>query len=137
MPIEKIVSKILARHKNAQVRNSRRSFQDGNQVVIIDIVDAKNKRWEITVDAHTGMTINEFTYDLKPTGKQLSLVHIIEKAREQHKGLIVLRTRQTVFGGTPVRELIARDQNNIRRKMIFNAQSGELLSNKPISGYQY
>ena len=137
LPIEQVVTKALTRHRDAKINNSRRSIQDGNQVVIIELIDTKNKRWEMTLDAHTGMMIHEYMYDLKRTGKQLSLVHIIEKAREAEKGLVVLRTRQIAFNNTPARELIARDKFNVRRKMIFNAQSGELLSNKPISGYQY
>ncbi|WP_263080338.1 hypothetical protein [Endozoicomonas sp. Mp262] len=137
LPIEKIIVKVLDRYKNAQIKSSRHSLQDGNQVVIIDLIDAKNKRWVITVDAHTGMLITEYMYNLKPKGRQLSLIHIIEKAREHQKGLIVLRTRQTIFNNIPVRELTVRDQHNVRRRMIFNAQSGELLSNKPITGYHY
>ena len=135
LPVEKVLRKVLRQYKDGKVKSSRRSIYEGNQAVAIELIDARNKRWEVIADAHTGMTINKHMLNLTPSGKQLSLLNIIENARKIDNKAIIIRTRQMTFRQQPARELIILDQHHVRRKMIFHALSGELLLNKPVNSY--
>ena len=130
MPIEKSLALIHDKHPKKTLIRSWLDRQDGELVRIIELADRQHKRYEIIQDAYTGHTISENAYDLKPSGKELSLNEIIRQAREKHKGMVVLQTRSFIKSNSRVREIIYLDENRIRRKMTINAITGELMEDK-------
>ena len=130
MPLEESLALI---HKKYPQKNLIRSWlerRNGELFRIIGLADHQHKRYEIVQDAYTGQVISENAYELKPSGKEISLSEILKQAREKHKGMVVLQTRSTIKSNSKVREIIYLDEHRVRRKMIINAITGELLEDK-------
>ena len=130
MPIEKSLALIHKKHPEKNLIRSWLDRRNGELVRMIELADRQHKRHEIVQDAYTGQVISENTYNLKPSGKELSLSEILKQAREKHKGMVVLQTRSTIKSNSKVKEIIYLDENRIRRKMTVNAITGELLYDK-------
>ena len=134
LPIEKALDKVRNRHQTATILKSWLDQRDGNRVRIVEFIDRQNKRWQTTLDAYTGLIIDERIFELKPSGKQMALSQIIEKARELHKGMIVLRTRLTQRKGTQVREVFYLNENSLHKRLTVNANTGEVIEDKMVAG---
>lgn len=132
MPMEEILSKVDDKYPGANHIRTRLERRDGNMVYIIELADKqfKIKRRQLTMDAYTGRVIKDETYDMKTGGKQISLDQIIKNAREKYRGMVVLRTRSNMKDNIKVREIVFLDDNRIRRKMVVNAVTGEVIEDR-------
>lgn len=133
VPLEKALKKVKERHKAATILKSWLDQQNGQNVRIIEFVDKKNKRWQTTLDAYTGLVLNEYSFKAKATGKMLTLDQIIERARKNHQGMLVLRTRLTSRSGAQVREILYLDNRHLKKRLVVNALTGEVVEDKQIA----
>ncbi|MGI9276419.1 MAG: PepSY domain-containing protein [Endozoicomonas sp.] len=134
MPIEKALDKVRSRHQTATILRTWLDQRDGNPVRVVELLDKQHKRWQTTLDAYTGLIISEHMFELKPSGRQVSLSQVIQKARQNHKNMIVMRTRLTHRKGTQVREIFYLDENSLHKRLTVNASTGEVIEDKMIAG---
>lgn len=132
MPLEKTLAKVRSKHPEATLIRSWLDRREGDLVRMLELADKKLKlkRLQLTVDAYTGRIVKEETYDLKPSGKQISLEQVLKNAREKYKGMVVLRTRSSMKHNNRIREIIFLDDNRVRHKMTVNAVTGEVIEDK-------
>ena len=130
MPVEKSLSKVQARFPGMTLLRTWLDQRDGDLLRRVELADAKHKRWEIIQDAYTGQILNEHSYDIKLNGKEASLTQVLAKARERHKGMVVLQTRSALKNNIRVHEILYLDENRIRRKMTVNTVTGEIMSDR-------
>ena len=130
MAIEKSLDIVHNKHPQKKLIRSWLERRHGELIRITELAGQQHKRYEITQDAYTGQLINENAYELKPCGKELSLSEILRQAREKRKGMVVLQTRSTIKSNSSAREITYLDENRVRRKMLVNAITGELLEDK-------
>ena len=134
MSIEKALDKVRSRHQTATILRTWLDQRDGNPVRIVELIDKQHKRWQMTLDAYTGLIITEHMFELKPSGRQVSLSQVIQKARQNHKNMIVMRTRLTHRKGTQVREIFYLDENSLHKRLTVNASTGEVIEDKMVAG---
>ena len=134
MPIEKALDKVRSRHQTATILRTWLDQRDGNPVRIVELIDKQHKRWQTILDAYTGMIINEHVFELKPSGRQIALSQVIQKARQNHKNMIVLRTRLTYRKGIQAREIYYLDDNSLRKRMTVNASTGDIIEDIMVAG---
>ena len=130
MPIEKSLTLIYGIHPKKNLIRSWLEQRLGELVRVTELADHYHKRYEIIQDAYTGQLISENSYDLKPSGKEISLNEILKQAREKHQGMVVLQTRSSIKNNAKIREIIYLDKNHLRHKMTVDAITGELLEDK-------
>ncbi len=130
MVIEKTLSKLQKHYPGMTLLRTWLERSDGDMVRIVELSDVRKKRWAITLDAHTGQILNTLSYDIKLNGKEMTLAQILAKARERHKGMVVLQTRSSVKNNLRVREIVYLDENRMRRKMTVNLVNGEIISDR-------
>ncbi|OED42897.1 hypothetical protein ACH42_11465 [Endozoicomonas sp. (ex Bugula neritina AB1)] len=130
MPVEQSLIKLHNKYPSMTLLRTWLDQRNGELTRIVELTDAKNKRWEVTQDPYTGQVLNELAYDIALNGKEVSLAQILAKVREQHKGMIVLQTRSTVKNNIRVREISYLDENKVRRKMTVNMVTGETISDR-------
>lgn len=130
MPVEQSLIKLQKNYPGMSLLRTWLDHRNGELARIVELVDARHKRWEVTQDAYTGQILNEMAYDITLNGKEVALSEVLNKAREKHKGMVVLQTRSALKNNTRVREIIYLDENRMRRKMTVNMVTGEIISDK-------
>lgn len=131
LPLEQSLTLIHSKYPKHTVIRSYLKRKNGELIRFMELTDHKHQRLEISLDAYTGQILNEQLYNLKPSGKELSLKQILINARETREGMVALRTRNIMKGNIKVREIIYLDNNKIRKKMLVNCLTGEVLVDKP------
>ncbi|WP_422474625.1 PepSY domain-containing protein [Endozoicomonas sp. ALB032] len=130
MPLEKIIAKVKSKHSVVAILKTRTDMQNGQLVQIVDFIDKKHKRWYTTLDAYTGMIIDEYNYTMKPQGKLLSLNQVITKARDTHKSMVILKTRLARWKKQPVREIYYLDESRYKKRLVVNASTGDIIEDR-------
>ena len=130
MPVEKSLVNVQNKYPGMTLVRTWLDNRQGELARLVELVDAKRKRREVTLDAYTGQILRDFTYDITLNGKEISLSQVLTKAREQHRGMVVLQTRSALKNNIRVREIIYLDENRMRRKMTVNTLTGEVISDR-------
>ncbi|WP_257288643.1 PepSY domain-containing protein [Endozoicomonas sp. SESOKO2] len=131
MPLEKIIEKVKSKHSVAVILKTRTDMRNGQRVRIIDFIDKKQKRWSTTLDAYTGMLVDDITYTVQPQGKLVSLSQVITKARETHNSIVILKTRLARWKKQQVREIYYLDESRFKKRLVVNASSGDVIEDRP------
>ncbi|WP_062268680.1 PepSY domain-containing protein [Endozoicomonas arenosclerae] len=130
MSLEKTLEKVKSKHHVAAILKTRIDNKNGQVVRIVDFIDKKHKRWNATLDAYTGMIIDEYTYSMKPQGKIISLNQVITKARQTHKSMVILKTRLAYWKKQQVREIYYLDESRQKKRLVVNASNGEVIEDR-------
>lgn len=130
MSLEKTLNNLRKKHNIATITKTWIEQKEGNEIRIIEFSDNHKKRWHSRMDAYTGLLIDEHSYELKPSGKQISLSEVLEEVRKNHKNMIVLRTTAKHQKNIPVREIVYLDENNFRKRLVVNAITGATISDQ-------
>ncbi|MGI9279032.1 MAG: hypothetical protein ACR2PX_05295 [Endozoicomonas sp.] len=130
MSLEKILEKVKSKHHIAAILKTRIDERNGQVIRIVDFIDKKHKRWNTTLDAYTGMIIDEYTYTMKPQGKLVSLNKVITKARQTHKSMVILKTRLVRWKKQQVREIYYLDESRQKKRLTVDASNGEVIEDR-------
>ncbi|AMO57555.1 hypothetical protein GZ77_14675 [Endozoicomonas montiporae] len=130
MPLEKTLGNLRKNHQIANITKTWMENEGGNEVRVIEFTDIRKKRWHARMDAYTGLLLDEHTFELKPSGKQVPLRDIISEARKTHKYMVILRTTSKNRKNVPVREIVYLNENGLRKRLIVDAITGETISDQ-------
>ena len=130
MSLEKILGKVKSKHHIAAILKTRIDERNGQVIRIVDFIDKKHKRWNTTLDAYTGMIIDEYTYTMKPQRKLVSLNQVITKARQTHKSMVILKTRLVRWKKQQVREIYYLDESRQKKRLTVDASNGEVIEDR-------
>lgn len=130
MSLEKTLNNLRKKHQIASITKTWMDNKDGHEIRVIEFIDHKKKRWHANLDAYTGLVFDEHIFELKPSGKQIPLSDIINNARQTNKNMVILRTAAKHQKNIPVREIVYLDENNLRKRLIVNAITGDVISDQ-------
>ncbi|KEQ17387.1 PepSY domain-containing protein [Endozoicomonas numazuensis] len=128
--LEKTLEKVRSKHHVAAILKTRIDQRNGQTVRIIDFIDKKHKRWNTTLDAYTGMIVDEYSYTMTPQGKLVSLDQVITKARQTHKNMVILKTGLAHWKNQQVREVYYLDESRQKKRLMVNATNGDVIEDR-------
>ena len=130
MSLKKTLANLRKNHQIAHITKTWIENSGGNEIRVIEFIDNRKKHWRAEMDAYTGLLLNEHPFELKLSGKQIPLSDILSQAHRAHKNMVILRTTSKHNKNVPVREIIYRDENGFRKRLIVNSITGETISDE-------
>ena len=137
MTLENALANVRKKHDIEHITKTWIEQSDGLEVRVVEFIDSRNKRWNVRLDAYTGLLLDEHPFDFTVSGKRIPLSEILSVARKNHKNMVVLKTNSRQYENSPVREVVYLDDNGFRKRLVVHAITGEVISDKIDPGPLY